>query len=256
MAAGAFATGRNLVSSHRKAVPAGEAAPLAGRRRTAQPPDNSVAERFAAALLGQTSDAVFIVGRDFRIEWWGGRAEELLCLRAGDVLGSHCFDVVKGEHLARGLRCGPNCWAMQSARRGIPVQPFYIAVPDGAGCAGLFTLGFLATGGGRDVIHILRPAIETQTAPEATDRPGATGVESSRSRVGRLTPREQEILGLVAAGMSAREIADQLSISHATARNHVQNVLIRLGVHRRVDAAVLALHAGLAVQGAERPRAQ
>ncbi len=235
---------------HRRAVRGdGTDTPLAGLGAGGVPLAPSATERLASALLGQTSDAVFIVGRDFRIEWWGRRAEELLGVRAGEAVGRYCFDVVRGEHLARGLRCGPTCWAMQSARRGMPVPPFCVALHCN-GASGVYTLGFFAGGSGEDVVHVLRPAIEMVALTRTTvERAAAEGEESSRSRVDRLTPREQEILGLVADGLSARQIAARLSISHATARNHVQNVLIRLGVHRRVDAAVLALHAGVRVLG-------
>jgi DNA-binding CsgD family transcriptional regulator len=60
-----------------------------------------------------------------------------------------------------------------------------------------------------------------------------------------LTPREREVLRLVAAGRSNRQIADSLFISAKTASVHVSNILAKLGVHTRVEAAATAHRLGL-----------
>ncbi len=60
-----------------------------------------------------------------------------------------------------------------------------------------------------------------------------------------LTPRELEILRLIVEGRENSEIAEVLVISRSTAKNHVANVLEKLGVHNRVQAAVYAVRAGL-----------
>jgi DNA-binding NarL/FixJ family response regulator len=60
-----------------------------------------------------------------------------------------------------------------------------------------------------------------------------------------LTPRESEVLALVADGVSNDEIAAQLFISRNTVRNHVQNLFAKLGVHSRLDAVLTASKAGL-----------
>ncbi len=62
----------------------------------------------------------------------------------------------------------------------------------------------------------------------------------------RLTPRERQVLDLVAQGRSSKEIARSLGITRATARCHVQNVLTKLGVGSRVRAAALAAPPGVA----------
>lgn len=60
-----------------------------------------------------------------------------------------------------------------------------------------------------------------------------------------LTPREQEILSHVASGQSNKTIARALNITDGTVKLHVKSILRKLGVHSRVEAAVLAVEHGL-----------
>ncbi|MFJ9909589.1 response regulator [Streptomyces sp. NPDC101152] len=57
-----------------------------------------------------------------------------------------------------------------------------------------------------------------------------------------LSPREREILGLIGDGLTNREIGKQLYLSEKTVKNHISRLLAKLGVQRRVQAAVLASH--------------
>jgi NarL family two-component system response regulator LiaR len=61
-----------------------------------------------------------------------------------------------------------------------------------------------------------------------------------------LTPREREVLALVAAGLSNNEIADKLTLSVGTVRLHVSNILAKLGAPNRTSAAMIAIKHGLA----------
>ena len=60
-----------------------------------------------------------------------------------------------------------------------------------------------------------------------------------------LTARERDVLRLLVAGRTDREIGDTLSISHRTAMTHVSNILGKLGVESRTAAATLAIRDGL-----------
>ncbi len=70
------------------------------------------------------------------------------------------------------------------------------------------------------------------TPDEAVDKP-------------QLTDRETEVLRLVAKGLTARQIANRLVISHRTVENHVQSTLRKLQLHNRVELARYAIEHGL-----------
>jgi DNA-binding NarL/FixJ family response regulator len=68
---------------------------------------------------------------------------------------------------------------------------------------------------------------------------------SSADDTPRLTDRETEVLRLVAKGLSYRQIAERLVLSHRTVQNHVQNTLRKLQMHNRVQLARYAIEKGL-----------
>jgi DNA-binding NarL/FixJ family response regulator len=67
---------------------------------------------------------------------------------------------------------------------------------------------------------------------------------TERQRANRLTPRQVEILQLMADGVGPKEIARRLGVSPLTLRTHVQNILTRLGVHSKVEAIAVAMRQG------------
>jgi DNA-binding NarL/FixJ family response regulator len=69
----------------------------------------------------------------------------------------------------------------------------------------------------------------------------------------RLTPRQREVLDLIASGLSTAEIAKRLTLSTETVRNHVRSVLRELHVHTRLEAIAAARRRGLLAQPALKP---
>jgi DNA-binding NarL/FixJ family response regulator len=76
-------------------------------------------------------------------------------------------------------------------------------------------------------------------------RLAAEPAAKNRREVPELTPRETEVLKLVATGMSYKQIGGHLFISHRTVQNHVQNTLIKLQLHNRVELVRFAIAKGL-----------
>lgn len=74
---------------------------------------------------------------------------------------------------------------------------------------------------------------------------GDGSLASESTPFDELTPRENEILGLLAEGQSNKVIARNLGISDGTVKLHVKAILRKLGVHSRVEAAVIAVEQGM-----------
>lgn len=74
---------------------------------------------------------------------------------------------------------------------------------------------------------------------------GETPIEDEKGPFSELTPREREILCLLAEGQSNKLIARNLGISDGTVKLHVKAILRKLGIHSRVEAAVIAVEQGL-----------
>ncbi|OEJ31661.1 DNA-binding response regulator [Streptomyces subrutilus] len=77
--------------------------------------------------------------------------------------------------------------------------------------------------------------LATDPAPAASDE----------AKAPQLTDRETEVLRLVAKGLSYKQIAERLVISHRTVQNHVQNTLGKLQLHNRVELVRYAIERGL-----------
>jgi DNA-binding CsgD family transcriptional regulator len=77
------------------------------------------------------------------------------------------------------------------------------------------------------------------------DAPTAIALDATSAERLGLTPREAEVLALVAAGRTNRQIGDELYVSDKTASVHVSNILRKLGVNSRVDAAAVAQRLGV-----------
>jgi DNA-binding NarL/FixJ family response regulator len=113
--------------------------------------------------------------------------------------------------------------------------------------------GYLVKSAGRDE---LVAAVDKVARGEAVFSPGLAGlvlgefrrISSGAAGSGpeaRLTEREVEVLRLVAKGLTARQVADRLVLSHRTVQNHVQNTLRKLQLHNRVELTRYAIEKGL-----------
>jgi DNA-binding NarL/FixJ family response regulator len=98
---------------------------------------------------------------------------------------------------------------------------------------------------------LLAPAVTRRLISEfARLRPQASGQrERPAAAIGELTPRETEVVRLLAEGLSNPEIAARLVVTEETVKTHVSRVLHKLGLRDRTQAVVLAYESGLVTPG-------
>jgi DNA-binding NarL/FixJ family response regulator len=96
-------------------------------------------------------------------------------------------------------------------------------------------------------------AVRRTAAGDAVFTPGLAGLVLGEYRrtadddnAPKLTPRETEVLRLVAKGMTAKQVAERLVLSHRTVENHVQNTLSKLQLHNRAQLVRYAMEKGIA----------
>lgn len=207
-------------------------------------------------LLSNTADGVCAVATDGKIVVWNRPAEKILGYTSREVLGRPCCEVFVGRDASGNRLCYQGCHVLTLVRRGEPVQHFEMATRMKSGKPVWLDVSIVVVPGThRDVsttVHLFRDvtvaheieALVRQRLAQAMPAPShGAGPEA------QLTRRELEILRLFAGGASTRAMAEALHVSSATVRNHVQNILGKLGVHSRLEAAAYASRHGLLPAG-------
>jgi RNA polymerase sigma factor (sigma-70 family) len=92
---------------------------------------------------------------------------------------------------------------------------------------------------------LLSPSVTRQVIDRATTQPRLARTDALE----RLTPREREVLELIARGLSNGEIAESLVVEETTVKTHVKRVLAKLGLRDRVQAVIFAYESGVAKPG-------
>jgi DNA-binding NarL/FixJ family response regulator len=94
---------------------------------------------------------------------------------------------------------------------------------------------------------LLSPSVTRRVIDRMAREPAAD--VSPDKRLDRLTPREREVLELVARGLSNREIATTLFVEESTVKSHVKRILMKLGLRDRVQAVIFAYESGVTRPG-------
>lgn len=163
---------------------------------------------------------------DVRMPGLGGiAATEAILDSAGSgrprILMLTTFDL--DEHVYDAMRVGASGFLLKD----VPAEDLVIAIRQAA----------------RGTDALLAPSV-TRRLVERFASQRSIG-STKRDVLRELTAREQEVLRLVARGLSNSEIADHLKISETTVKSHVSQVLMKLGLRDRVQAVVLAYETGL-----------
>lgn len=158
--------------------------------------------------------------------------------RLAEIAGNHheCLD---GSGYPRGLT---------GAALGLPDRILAAAVSYQSACEPRPYRSELAAGSAAQRLHDRVRAGELDpVAADAVLHAAGRSAQRPKLRPDGLTPREVEVLRLVARGASNKEIAAALVISEKTARNHVERTYAKIGVSNRIGASMYALRQGLSV---------
>jgi PAS domain S-box-containing protein len=204
-------------------------------------------------IVAGTADAAFGTDEEGRIVIWNRAAERLLGYGAAEVLGRPCHDILCGRDPFDNRFCDQNCALERMVRRHEAVRHFEMSVRRASGQFARVAVSVVVVPGPRPpqytILHLLQP-LTSGSEHEAGARPIGKLVplppnpaepEAADGRHQPLTVRETEILRLLADGIGTEEIADSLFISVTTVRNHVQNILRKLGAHSKLEAVSFAL---------------
>jgi len=118
---------------------------------------------------------------------------------------------------------------------GVPVTEYAVAIRTRDGSVVHAEISSVPVRGGERIAGVFGLAVvDAQTPPR---RSAGEGVA--------LTPRQAQVLHLLARGCSTEQMAQELGVAQDTIRNHVRAILHRLGVHSRLEAVITAHQRGL-----------
>ena len=212
--------------------------------------------------LSSTNDGAFVIDSKHRIIFWNQAAARILKYTAEEALGRPCYEILGGRDEQGTTLCQRFCKIAIKANSGdvLPNSDVFAHTPNGEG-RWLNVTTFVYPNGNktdRVIVHLFRDATEKMENQRFVDRVLAASEQLQKNdtvqvisitpkepHISSLTAREQEVLRLLAQGQGTDEVADTLIVSPATVRNHIQNILSKLGVHSRLEAVAHAYQKGL-----------
>lgn len=184
-----------------------------------------------------TGEVAFAVDRNGVIVLWNPAAEKTLGYSASEALGKRCWRLLCGRDAYSNKYCNDSCPLREMAFQHESVNGFHASFKTASAGRKKFSISCLAMFDDSDNEMLLHICQLQNEMPE-NDNKHSIG-EPSAAKLETLTRRELEVLKLLAEGKSTGEIADLMSISAATVRNHIHHVLQKLQVHNRLDAVML-----------------
>jgi PAS domain S-box-containing protein len=201
------------------------------RPRLGSPTQDQVLDKVDLAVIATTADGTVIT--------WNARAELLYGWTRSEALGRHISQLTvpadgqgPAEEIMSALGQGQSWQGAFRLRRkdGSLFTAFVKDSPilDDAGAL----IGIVGVS-----IEIADPALAEAVRALVTDTSGHYGGRRTRN----LSPREREVLGLLAHGLTGEQIAGRLVLSPETVRTHIRNAREKLGASTRVEAVTMAL---------------
>ncbi len=218
----------------------------------------SIFESLSTASIG-----AYAVNVEQRILFWNRSAQQILGYSAEQVLGRRCSEVLVG--LAPGSltpECQGGCPSIHCLQAGQIPGTLRLQMLCASGARKSVSLTPMVIGGGSNdaplLVHLFSDGPEpggldlaAESVRHELTRSGydivsdRASAHSEQSDIPSLTPRELEVLRLVALGSQISDISSDLHISPHTVRNHIRNFRSKLGAATRLEAVVDALRLGL-----------
>lgn len=213
-------------------------------------------------LVSRTADGVIAVDPSQRIVHWNHAAAALFGVEAEKALGRFCYDVIGLLDDSGCVVCQKKCFAVSAAHRRELVSSRELRVRKNAARDARVSVSTIMVPSrwSRRValIHLFRDVtyqremkgIMEQLRSRLTDAPLSQSSDAPMrppcsAPATSLTTREREVLRLLSSGASTKAIGEKLFISPLTARNHIRNLLAKLGVNNRLQAILAACKHGL-----------
>lgn len=173
----------------------------------------------------RTGDPLFTVDRSLTVLSWNEGAERLTGIAASEAVGQRCWQVLGGVGEQGDVICHAGCASARLALEGFPVpcRGMLVRAPAGRCRVRLSTVGL---GDGR-LLHVFVDGPPPQSSGAA------------------LTPRQHEVLELIADGLPAKAVSARLGVTETTVRTHIREILRELGAHSQLEAVANARRKGL-----------
>lgn len=190
-------------------------------------------------IVTSTVEPAFSVDAKAVILAWNAGAEHLFGYKVADAVGRHCWDVLAGRDVFGNEYCGKQCPLIGMARRHRAISRCELCFRTAADKPIRVGVSTIATPGDRaadfTIVHLFtllesKPALPDKLSLSTTEQP---------------TAREIEVLRLLSDGKRTSHIAEQLKVTEATVRNHIQRILHKLNAHTRLEAVCVAWRLGL-----------
>ena len=207
--------------------------------------------------FSNTLDGVFAVDDRQRIIYWSAGAQTMLGRSRREVMGKNCYDVIAGGDYQEHPYCRRDCPVLLAARKGEPVASYDVRSSTKDGAEMWLNTSIVSlpedVAGRTVVVHLFRDVTQRRRAEELAEElvhsvnKFTAGAAEEQEEVTpypppgpNLTSRELQVLRLLASGTGTEAIARVLGVTRSTARNHIESVLSKLGVHSLLEAVVYA----------------
>ena len=200
--------------------------------------------------LETAADGAFIINEDLEIVYWNRAAQEIVGFSQSEIAGQLCYQFLQGRDEHHRLICRT-------------VANYDVHVHTASGDVRWLNMSIFTYTENKNreenrfVVHLFRDINQKkederflqrvlEVAKRYHDVPPESQAKTETSPpIEVLTPREREVLALLAKGHGTQDIAQLLSISPSTVRNHIQHILQKLQVHTRLEAVTYAIKHGL-----------